>query len=121
MITNDKEASVLLRLAAPMMFGILGMSIFNIMDTLFVGRLGTVELAALSFTFPVVLVVSSVSHGLGVGMTAAVSKAAGGNNRTKLKNIITWGLGLSVLIVILVVIFSQLTIEPLFRALGADQ
>ncbi|MBF9017433.1 MATE family efflux transporter [Oceanispirochaeta sp. M2] len=121
MITNDKEASVLLRLAAPMMFGILGMSIFNLMDTLFVGRLGTVELAALSFTFPVILVVSSVSHGLGVGMTAAVSKAAGGNDRTKLKNIISWGLGLSVLIVILVVLLGQLTIEPLFRALGADK
>jgi MATE family, multidrug efflux pump len=121
MITNDKEASVLLRLAAPMMFGILGISIFNLMDTLFVGRLGTVELAALSFTFPVVLVVSSVSLGLGVGMTAAVSKAAGGNDRTKLKNIISWGLGLSVLIVILVVLLGQLTIEPLFRALGADR
>lgn len=121
MITNDKEASVLLRLAAPMMFGILGMSIFNLMDTLFVGRLGTVELAALSFTFPVILVVSSVSHGLGVGMTAAVSKAAGENNRTKLKNIISWGLGLSILIVIFVVILGQLTIEPLFRALGADK
>lgn len=121
MITNDKEASVLLRLAAPMMFGILGMSIFNLMDTLFVGRLGTVELAALSFTFPVILIVSSVSHGLGVGMTVAVSKAAGGNNRTKLKNIISWGLGLSALIVIFVVILGQLTIEPLFRALGADK
>ena len=120
-ITNDREASVLLSLAAPMMLGILGMSIFNIMDTLFVGRLGTVELAALSFTFPVILIVSSVSHGLGVGMTAAVSKAAGGNDRKKLKNLISWGLGLSILLVAFVVIIGQLTIEPLFQALGADE
>jgi len=119
-ITNNKEATVLFHLGAPMMLGIIGMSIFNIMDTFFVGQLGTVELAALSFTFPVILMVSSVSHGLGVGMTAAVSKAAGGNDRKKLKSIISWGLGLSILIVALVVILGQMTIEPLFKALGAD-
>ena len=120
MITTAQESRVLLSLAAPMVFGILGMSIFNLVDTFFVGRLGTVELAALSFTFPVVMIVSSAAHGLGVGMTAAVSKAAGMNNRAGLKNIISWGLALSVIIVIAVVIVGELTIEPVFRALGAD-
>ena len=65
-ITTERESRVLRQLAAPMMFGILGMSIFNLVDTFFVGRLGTVELAALSFTFPVVMIVSSAAHGLGI-------------------------------------------------------
>ena len=119
-ITNNSETGVLAGLAFPMMAGILGMSIFNLMDTFFVGKLGTVELAALSFTFPVVLIVSSAAHGLGVGMTAAVSKAAGMNDRNRLKNIISWGLLLALIIVTAIVIVGQLTIEPVFRALGAD-
>ena len=120
MITGAPVGEVLFRLAAPMIFGILGMSVFNLMDTFFVGRLGTVGLAALSFTFPVVMSVSSIAHGLGVGMTAAVSKAAGHNDRKKLEEIISWGLLLSVVIVILVVTAGLLTIRPLFTALGAD-
>ena len=84
-ITNNREAGVLAGLAFPMMAGILGMSIFNLMDTFFVGKLGTVQLAALSFTFPVIMIVSSAAHGLGIGMTAAVSKAAGMNDRNRIK------------------------------------
>ncbi|HAK45044.1 MAG TPA: MATE family efflux transporter [Spirochaeta sp.] len=121
MITNDRESRVLSRLAAPMMAGILGFSIFNLMDTFFVGRLGTVELAALSFTFPVIMIVSSVAHGLGIGMTAAVSKTAGSGDHEKLKNIITWGLVLAVIIVAAFISVGLLTIEPVFRLLGADE
>lgn len=120
MITTEKEGRVLLKLAGPMVVGILGMIVFNLMDTWYVGRLGTVELAALSFTFPVVMIVSSIAHGLGVGMTAAVSRAAGGKDIQKQQDLITWGLILAFFIVILFVIIGQLTIEPVFRLLGAD-
>ena len=120
MITGAPEARVLAKLAAPMMIGILGMSIFNIMDTFYVARLGTAELAALSFTFPVIMIISSVAHGLGVGMTAAVSKAAGSGNNEKLVNVISWGLLLAAALVVIVVIGGELTVKIVFTALGAD-
>jgi len=120
MITNEKEGKVLFKLAAPMTLGILGMIVFNLVDTYYVGQLGTVELAALSFTFPVVMIIGSIAHGLGVGMTAAVSHAAGQQNREKQIRLITWGLGLSFLIVAFFVIIGQLTITPVFTLLGAD-
>ena len=62
----------LIRLTIPMVFGTLGMVIFNLSDTFFVGQLGTNQLAALSFTFPVVLVVSSLAMGLGIGASAVI-------------------------------------------------
>ncbi len=121
MITREPEGRVLFRLAGPMLLGILGIIIFNLMDTFYVARLGTIELAALSFTFPVVLVISSVAHGLGIGMTATVSRAAGEENRKKQIGLITWGMILSFIIVLLFVIFGLLTITPLFTLLGADK
>jgi len=121
MITTEQEETVLTRLTAPMTFGILGMIVFNLMDTFYVGRLGTVELAALSFTFPVVLVISSVAHGLGVGMTAAVSRAAGEQDREKQIRLISHGMVLSFLVVCFFVLLGQLTIDPVFRLLGADE
>ncbi|QEN08696.1 MATE family efflux transporter [Oceanispirochaeta crateris] len=120
MITSDKEGLVLVRLTRPMTMGILGMIIFNLVDTYFVGKLGTVQLAALSFTFPVVLTISSVAHGLGVGMTAAVSRAVGEQDRQKQTRLITWGMGLSFMVVFFFVIIGQLTIDPVFTLLGAD-
>jgi len=120
MITTGKEGRVLARLALPMTAGILGMIIFNLMDTYFVGKLGTVELAALSFTFPVVMTISSIAHGLGVGMTAAVSRATGRQDRDAQVRLVTHGMILSFLIVFVFVIIGQLTIEPVFILLGAD-
>jgi len=121
MIINDKEGLVIARLTGPMVMGILGIIIFNLVDTFYVGKLGTSELAALSLTFPVVLMISSITQGLGVGMTAAVSKATGQQDREKQKRLITWGLALSFLIVAVFVIVGQLTIDPLFKLLGADE
>ncbi len=67
-LTTGPVLGTLLSLALPMMVGIVGMVAFNLVDTFFVGRLGTLQLAAMSFTFPVVLVVSSIARGLGVGV-----------------------------------------------------
>ena len=72
-------ASTLLRMALPMVFGILSMVVYNLADTFFVGRLGKEQLAALSFTFPVVLFISSLAQGIGMGSSAVISRAIGGS------------------------------------------
>ncbi len=58
-LLHDPVGRTLLRLAVPMVFGIFSMVVFNLADTFFVGRLGKDQLAALSFTFPVVLTIGS--------------------------------------------------------------
>ena len=67
----------LITLTIPMLFAILAMVVFNLVDTAFIGRLGTEELAAISLTFPVVLVISSLAGGLGIGASAVSSQAIG--------------------------------------------
>lgn len=110
---------LLVKLTIPMVFGMISMVIFNLVDTLFVGRLGTKELAALSFTFPVVLVIHSLALGLGIGASAVISRAIGEGNHHKVQRLTTDGLGLAVIIVAFFVIIGLFTIEPLFRLLGA--
>jgi len=56
---------------------ILAMLGFNMVDTLFVGRLGTLPLAAMAMTFPIVMVMTSLSLGLSVSTSIAVSQAVG--------------------------------------------
>jgi len=110
----------LIRLTLPMMLGTLGMVIFNLSDTFFIGQLGTKQLAALSFTFPVVLAVSSIAMGLGIGASAVISRAIGEGNHYKVKRLTTDSLTLSLIFVGFFALFGLFTINPLFRLLGAS-
>jgi putative MATE family efflux protein len=103
-----------------MVLGIVGMQGFNLADTYFVGRLGTTELAAISFTFPVVFVIAGLALGLGMGTSAVVSRAIGEGDRDKTARLTTDGLSLAFIVVAVLVVVGLLTIDPLFRALGAD-
>ena len=49
-----------------MVLGIGAIILFNVVDTIFVGRLGADALAAMSFTFPVTSIVMSLAQGLGM-------------------------------------------------------
>lgn len=112
-------AAKLIKLTIPMLFGIMGMVVFNLIDTIYIGRLGTAELAALSFTFPVVMVVTSIGLGIGVGASTLISFAIGQGNHLKVQRITTDSLVLSLLLVVIFIIVGYSTIDPLFTLLGA--
>jgi putative MATE family efflux protein len=120
-LTEGDVAPLLIRLTVPMVFGILSIVMYNIVDTLFVGRLGRDQLAALSFTFPVVMVISSIALGLGMGASAAVSRAIGTGDENRVRRLATDSLVLALLIVGAFAVAGLLTIGPLFRLLGADE
>jgi Na+-driven multidrug efflux pump len=74
LLTKGPVGKTLIKLTIPMIFGMIGIVAFNLIDTFFVGQLGTIELAALSFTFPVVMVINSIALGFGLwGVFAAIS------------------------------------------------
>ncbi len=92
----------------------------NLVDTYFVGRLGAAQLAAMSFTFPVVSMVTSVAMGLGIGTTAAVSRAIGQGHREQARGLTTDGCLLAVLVVVVLSGVGLATQRPVFELLGAQ-
>ncbi|MBL0681555.1 MATE family efflux transporter [Aeromonas dhakensis] len=112
--------SVLLRMTGPMILGIVAILAFNLVDTFFIGMLGTQALAAISFTFPVTFVVTSLAMGLGAGLSAVMGHALGQGKHEEAARITTDNLFLAVLLVTLIAVAGTLTIHPLFRLLGAS-
>lgn len=104
-----------------MMFGIISLVAFNLIDTYFVGQLGSKQLAALSFTFPVIMVIFSVVQGLGIGATALISRSIGKNDREKASRETTDSLALSVAISGFFILIGLLTVKPTFKLLGASE
>jgi putative MATE family efflux protein len=109
----------LTRLTIPMFFGVLGMVAFNLVDTFFVGRLGTRELAAMSFTFPIIFIINGISMGIGTGASAVISRAIGSGDHLTVRRLTTHSLALALLLVGIFVGAGLFSIDPVFRLLGA--
>ena len=111
----------LIRLALPMVFGMAAIILFNVIDTLYVGRLGSTELAAMSFTFPVVFMLTHLTVGLGVGVTSVIARVIGGGDPDRVRRLTTDGLILANTVVIVLALAGLFSVDPLFRALGASE
>jgi putative MATE family efflux protein len=85
----------------------------------FIGQLGSSQLAAASFTFPVVMVLFQVAIGIGIGVTSVISRMAGAHDERKARLLSTASLLLIVLIGLGLAAPGLLTVEPLFELMGA--
>ena len=110
----------LVKLTWPMIFGMLGLIIFNLTDTFYIGRLGVSELAAISFTFPVVTLINSIGQGMGIGTASLISRSIVSEDIGKVRQYATNALLLAVILVLTFVIIGQSTLDPVFKSLGAS-
>ncbi len=71
---------LLLSLSVPSMAATITMSLYNIVDTFWVARLGHEAIAALTIVFPYQILFFAVGGGTGIGISALVSRRFGENN-----------------------------------------
>lgn len=118
-LTSGNVSRQLINLSLPMIVGMLGMITFNLIDTFFIGQLGAEQLAAMSFTFPVVLVIQSISGGVALGSSSIISKLVGAEDHDQVSKFCTASLILGFTINILLTTIGLATIKPFFSILGA--
>ncbi len=119
-LTQGNIARLLIRLTAQMSFGMFAVISFSIVDTIFVGRLGTVPLAAMSFTFPIIMLIGSITLGLGSGASAAISRVIGTGDVARVQRLTMDALLLNTLISVLVGLIGYFSIDFVFSLLGAS-
>lgn len=91
-------AAHLHRLSLPLLWGMFAMTAFSIIDTLYISRLGTVALAALGFTMPMVMFFMGIIFGLTVGTTSVLSRAYGEGDFDKVRRLATDSLVMTAII-----------------------
>lgn len=119
-LTEGSVAKHLIKLTVPMIGGVFSVIAFNLADTYFVSQIGTAQLAAMSFTFPVVSALGSLSLGLGIGASSIVARAIGEGDPSQVRRLTTDSLMLSFLIVVIFSLIGLVTIDPIFTSLGAQ-
>jgi putative MATE family efflux protein len=119
-LTSGPIGRALGLLAIPMMLEMLMESIFVVVDIAFVSRLGTDAVAAVGITEAVITVLYAVAVGLGMGVTAMVSRRIGAGNRSEAADVagqaIWVGLAFSIIVGTTGVIFA----EDILRLMGAS-
>lgn len=118
-ILNGPVAKTLWRMTLPMVVAIFMMIFFQAVDTYFVSMLGTIELAAISFTFPVTLTIANCAIGLSIGTSVLLAKVIGQGDHHLAQKITSESLLFSILIGLLISALGFVTIDILFRWLGA--
>ncbi|MCE7612892.1 MATE family efflux transporter [Vibrio fluvialis] len=111
--------NVLRQMTIPMIFGMVAILMFNLVDTFFISLLGTDALAAISYTFPVTFGVNCITMGIGVGLSTSIGRLLGQGDTSNAARFSTHGLLLAVTLVTIACTAGFFTIEPLFLLLGA--
>jgi putative MATE family efflux protein len=116
-VANPKRA--LFVLAAPVTIAMFVQTMYNIVDTAFVGRLGAGAIAALTFAFPIFFILISLNSGIGVGINSIISQRLGAKNKEGAENAAAHGLVMTTAFAGVVFIVGQLAMRPLYSLFGA--
>ena len=108
---------LLLKLSPPVMLALLIQSIYNIVDSFFIGRYAAEGLTALSVIYPLQLLITSVATGTGAGIGILVSRLDGEGKEAGV--FIRNGLLTGVLNYILFAAAGMLVLRPYF-AVSSD-
>lgn len=76
-LLSDPIGPTLRRLTSPVILGLLAMFSFSLADTFFVGLLGELPLAAISFTFPLTFTLISLTIGLSIAASSLAARHLG--------------------------------------------
>jgi putative MATE family efflux protein len=102
-LASENVNQLLWKLALPAGVGMFVMALYNVVDTIFIGRaVGPLGIAALSIVFPVQMFVISLGGMVGIGGASIISRALGARNLARaentLGNVISSALGLSIVV-----------------------
>ncbi|CCU78857.1 Multi antimicrobial extrusion protein (Na(+)/drug antiporter), MATE family of MDR efflux pumps [Halanaerobium saccharolyticum subsp. saccharolyticum DSM 6643] len=84
---EEPIVKLLFKLSAPAIAGMLIQAMYNIVDSIYVGRLSTDALSALSISFPVQMFLIAVGVGTGVGTSSLISRLLGKGDNCRANNV----------------------------------
>ena len=119
-LLHGNVAAHLARLTLPSIGGMFAIMVFNLTDTFFVSQLGTDELAAMGFTFAVVMIVGALAIGFSTGSASIITRAIGAGDRARARRTVSDSMVLTIAVTIVVSMAGYFFITPLFTLLGAE-
>ncbi|KLI64338.1 MATE family efflux transporter [Aurantiacibacter marinus] len=119
-LIDGSIAGHLVRQTAPGVVGVAAIMSVGIIDAYFIGQLGSAELAAIAFIFPVITALQSLGVGVMVGINSVVSRALGESDRDRALARANLGMVLGLVSGLVVGVLIYALRQPLFVLMQAD-
>jgi putative MATE family efflux protein len=118
-LVNGSIPGHLVSQTLPMVIGVAAIMSIGIVDTYFIGQLGSDALAAISFIFPVSVATTSLGVGIMVGINSVVARALGEGDFDRAARRANFGIVFAATCGLLMGIALWLLIDPIFTAMNA--
>ncbi len=114
--------SLLLKMSLPAMIGMIVMTLYNIVDSIFIGqKFGSLGLGAVGIVFPLMMIVIAISMGFGIGASSIISRKLGEKKEDDAQKVFGNFLSFVILVSLIMSILGIIFVDKLLVFLGSSQ
>ena len=120
-LSDMPPAKAIIKLAVPATLALLAKAIYNLVDTAYIGMLGSdIALTAVGVTVPLLLIMVSIENIFAAGAAVLAGHQLGAKDKEGASRTITTIIGISMIIGMVLCLGGIIFLEPLMRAFGAS-
>lgn len=119
LITKDIK-KLIVQIAIPSSVGMFFNTMYNVVDTFYIGQISTEAISALTYSFMIFFMLLSISFGLSSAITAYVGGALGKHKKTMAQVYASNGISLFIFISLILTVISFLLLKFIFVSIGAS-
>lgn len=118
-LTQGSVQRSLYRLTAPLLLGVSSSILVQVLEMGFIGQLSTEHVAAITFTFPITMILTSIALGVGIGASSVIARSVGAGDRRDMRRLASHSILLMGGLTASLALAGWVLIDPLFMAMGA--
>ena len=118
-LTQGSVQRSLYRLTAPLLLGVSSSILVQVLEMGFIGQLSTEHVAAITFTFPITMILTSIALGVGIGASSVIARSVGAGDRRDMRRLASHSILLMGGLTASLALAGWALIDPLFMAMGA--
>jgi putative MATE family efflux protein len=120
-LDDDRIGRLLLKLSLPAFMGMFVMTLYNVVDTIFIGHyVGTLGIAGLSIVFPIQMLTMGIGQMTGMGGASLVSRLIGARNTPRAEHALGNALTFTIIISAVLMMAGLANPDLWLRLMGAS-
>ena len=121
-LENEKMTKLLINLSLPATVGMIVNALYNIVDTIFIGRgIGYLAIGGLTVAFPVQMFIMAIAQMIGIGAASVISRNLGAKDMERADHVAGNSFLAVGILGILICVLGLIFINPILRVFGATE
>ncbi len=121
-LDDDRVGRLLMKLTIPSFFGMFVMTLYNVIDTIFIGQyVGPLGIAGLSIVFPIQMLSMGIGQMMGMGGASLISRLIGANNISRAEHALGNAFSGTIVLSAVVMIVGLSNVDFWLRLMGSSE